>query len=78
MEIIYLLSLTANEIERGVFPLRQLLENSLYYPACDLDGGVIRYCNQHFPQLNICSFVYVDSQDNKCHNDKSVLSLAVI
>ena len=60
MEINYLLSLTVNEIERGVFPLRQLLENSLYYPACDLDGGVIRYCNQHFPQLNICSFVYVD------------------
>ena len=33
MEINYLLSLTVNEIERGVFPLRQLLENSLYYPA---------------------------------------------
>lgn len=52
--------LTFNDIELGTFPLKQLLEESLYYPACDIDGEIIRYCNLHFSQLGICSFVYVD------------------
>lgn len=24
------------------------LRESLYYPACDIDGGVIKYCNEHY------------------------------
>ena len=40
--------------------LQQVLTNSLYYPACDIDGGVIKYCNEHYDELGINSFVYAD------------------
>ena len=32
------LSLTVNDIEQGAFPLRDILENSLFYPASGIDG----------------------------------------
>ena len=60
MKLESLAKLSASDIYCGIFPPRQLLEDSLYYPACDLDGGVIRYCNEHFDALGICSYVYVD------------------
>ena len=60
MNINSLVNLSVSAVEQGTFPLRQLLENSLYYPACDVDGEVIRYCNRHFAQMRICSFVYAD------------------
>lgn len=41
-------------------PLDQLLTDSLYYPDCGLDGEIIRYCNTHFGQIGICSFVLAD------------------
>ena len=40
--------------------LINLLTNSLYYPACDLDGGVIKYCNEHYGEIGINSYVYAD------------------
>lgn len=40
--------------------LINLLANSLYYPACDIDGGVIKYCNEHFDELGINNYVYAD------------------
>lgn len=48
------------DIESGKLPLRYLLADSLYYPACDIDGGVVKYCNEHFAELGICSYVYAD------------------
>ena len=60
MKIEALNILSVSDICHGNFPLRQLLKDSLYYPACDLDGGVVRYCNEHFDTLGICSYVYVD------------------
>jgi len=55
-----LLALSINDIESGQLPLRDLLVDSLYYPACDIDGGVVKYCNEHFDEMEICSYVYAD------------------
>lgn len=40
--------------------VRKLLIDSLYYPACDIDGGVIKYCNEHYGEIGINSYVYAD------------------
>ncbi len=37
------------------FPLKEILDNSLYYPACGLNGTPVKYLSGH-----IVSFVYVD------------------
>ena len=60
MTINALLKLSVSKIEQGSLPLKELLLDSLFYPASDIDGELIRYCNTHFSQLGICSFVYVD------------------
>lgn len=60
MNITTLKKLKVYDIERGPFALKELLKDSLFYPACDIDGELIRYCNMHFSHLGICSFVYVD------------------
>ncbi len=52
--------LSTNDIESGKLPLRYLLADSLYYPACDIDGGVVKYCNEHFDEMGICSYVFAD------------------
>lgn len=55
-----LLDLSTESIKFGGIPLRNLLADSLYYPACDIDGGVVKYCNEHFDEMGICSYVYAD------------------
>ena len=60
MKINFLTSLSESEIVHGTFPLRKLLKDSLFYPACDIDDGVIRYCNERFDTLGIYSYVYAD------------------
>ena len=60
MTLDILLGLDIQDIESGPLPLNYLLSNSLYYPACDIDGGVIRYCNERFNLFGICSYVYAD------------------
>ena len=40
--------------------IKNLLKDSLHYPACDLDGGVIKFCNEHYGVLGINSYVYAD------------------
>ena len=60
MTVSELLGFSISKIEHGVFPLTSLLQESLFYPACDIDGELIRYCNLHYSNLRICSFVYVD------------------
>ena len=60
MTVNVLLGFSIGKIEHGVFPLTGLLRDSLYYPACDIDGELIRYCNLHYSNLQICSYVYAD------------------
>ena len=60
MTIRSLRALSPNQIQNGEIPLKSLLRDSLYYPSCDIDGELIRYCNRHFDQLGICSYVYAD------------------
>ncbi len=60
MTVSELLGFSISKIEHGVFPLTSLLQESLFYPACDIDGELIRYCNLHHSNLRICSFVYAD------------------
>ena len=52
--------LTPETIVQGEFPVRALLYNSVYYPASEFDGGVIRDCNVNRKDWNVLSFVYVD------------------
>jgi hypothetical protein len=56
----YLNNLTVNDIEQGPFPLKDILANSLFYPACDNDGGVVRDCNILNRDLGIENFIYCD------------------
>lgn len=51
----WLPALTPENIMTGVFPLRDILTDSLYYPACNIDGIPIRYLGG-----NVHSFIYVD------------------
>ncbi len=53
-------NITKEEIESGKLPLRDLLQNSLYYPSCGIDGGVIKDCNTLGRTFEINSFVYSD------------------
>ena len=56
----YLNNLTVNDIEEGPIPLNEMLANSLFYPACDNDGGVVRDCNMSNEGLGIDTFIYCD------------------
>lgn len=51
----WLRELSRKSLVGGGFPVHQVLENSLFYPACGLDGSPIRYLAG-----NVHSFVYVD------------------
>lgn len=51
----FLETITKEIIENEPLPISDLLKNSLYYPACGLDGGVIRHCSKY-----IQSFIYCD------------------
>lgn len=52
--------LTPETIANGSFPVRELLYNSVYYPASAFDGGVIRDCNVNRKDWKVLSFVYCD------------------
>lgn len=56
----YLDNLTVTDIEYGHFPLQNILANSLFYPACDNDGGVVKDCNTLNRKLGIENFIYCD------------------
>jgi len=56
----WLAELTQETIEQGALPLKQLLENSLYYPSAGFDGGVIKDCNTIGKENQIISFIYCD------------------
>ncbi len=60
MTLEQLLALRPHQFYLERTPLDQLLTDSLYYPDCGLDGEIIRYCNTHFGQIGICSFVMAD------------------
>lgn len=47
-------------IETGVVPIKTLLENSVYYPACYDDGEPVKFFNERFAEYGIQSYVYVD------------------
>lgn len=52
--------LTPEAILYEDIPLREVLENSVYYPACCTDGRPVKYCNTAWRHLGINSFVYCD------------------
>ena len=56
----YLNNLTKENIENGVFPLKQVLANSLFYPACADDGGIVKDCNTLNASLGNENFIYCD------------------
>ena len=60
MEINFIQGLTKNEIKSGIVPIREILTNSAFYPACGIDGGLVRDCNINRQAWGINSFVYSD------------------
>lgn len=52
--------LTPESIADGEFPVKELLRNSVYYPASAFDGGIIRDCNVNRKDWNVLSFIYCD------------------
>lgn len=52
--------LTKKYIESGTVPIKDLLENSVYYPACYDDGTPVKYFNERFSEYGIQSYVYAD------------------
>lgn len=56
----WLVNITQEQIESGMFPLKDVLQNSFYYPSCGFDGGIIKDCNTMGRDLNIVSFIYCD------------------
>lgn len=56
----YLINLTENDIVQGPIPLQEMLANSLFYPACDSDGGVVKDCNKNYQNIGIDTFIYCD------------------
>jgi hypothetical protein len=60
----FLSSLTPDSIKNGVFPLKDILKESLYYPYSSFNGEVIKNCNLHRKELDIISFVYCDSRQS--------------
>jgi len=51
----WLTDLSSAEVMNGPFPLRELLQDSLYYPSSGFDGDPVRHLAG-----NILSFIYVD------------------
>jgi hypothetical protein len=56
----FLDTLTTLQIENGEFPLKEILQDSFYYPSCEFDGGVVKDCNTLGRELDIVSFIYCD------------------
>jgi hypothetical protein len=53
-------TLTREDILNKRIPMKELLEDSVYYPACYDDGRPIKYCNTIWRKLGVNSFVYCD------------------
>ena len=56
----WLAELTREKIEKGPLPLKELLENSLYYPSSGFDGGVVKDCNTVGSDHQITSLISCD------------------
>ncbi len=54
-EPLWLSRLTAESIENGPFPIREILRASLFYPASGFDGDPVKYLGGH-----VHSFIYAD------------------
>ena len=53
----FLDTLTTLQIDNGEFPLKEILQDSFYYPSCEFDGGVVKDCNTLGRELDIVSFI---------------------
>jgi hypothetical protein len=60
-------------IESGKVSMEDLLCDSLFYPACWIDGNPIKFFNEHYDEYGITSYVYVDyamsSEELMSHED---------
>jgi len=69
------MNLTTEDILKKRIPMKELLEDSVYYPACYTDGRPIKYCNTIWRKLGVNSFVYCDflmSEDKFLYQLKTV------
>ena len=76
-----LMTLTPEDILSRRIPLKELLEDSVYYPACGTDGRPIKYCNTIWRKFGVNSFVYCDfdmSEERFLGQLKTVLGYHVL
>lgn len=52
--------ITQEQIEKCKFPIKEVLQNSFYYPSCGFDGGIVKDCNTLGRDFGINSFIYCD------------------
>lgn len=74
-------NLTQEDILRRRIPMKEFLEDSVYYPACYTDGRPIKYCNTIWRKLGVNSFVYCDfniSEENVLQQLKTVRGYHVL
>ena len=55
-------SLTQERIINEKLPINELLTNSLYYPSCGFDGGVVKYFSEEIQTFIYCD--YAADQEN--------------
>lgn len=56
----WLASLKTNNLMTAIFPLKEIIHDSLFYPACGFDGQPVKYFAG-----NVYSFIYVDYSRTK-------------
>lgn len=49
-------SLSKSDIETGAFPLDLVLSDSLYYPACELDGQIVKHFSKEYQSFIFCDY----------------------
>ena len=61
----------------STLPLVELLENSVYYPACGTDGRPMKFCNTRWRDLGVNSFVYCDYRLKKSAVERDIWNTMV-
>jgi hypothetical protein len=54
----WLLRATAENMLDEAFPLYEILDGSLYYPACAFDGGPVKYLGKRFHSFVFTDYIY--------------------
>lgn len=60
--------ITKQQFEKDL-PIKALLENSLYYPACGFDGGVVKHFSKEVQSFIYCDYATGEEKLNDARNN---------